>query len=112
MKILYLDQFFHHSLKIGTTRLKSLLRKIPRTITRLVVTLLYRANIVNIALWNSMAEPGNVSEHDGDRGRLEEVQSEFSDHLHESGTAELEDDQFPHSLTPFNTNPRHSDLKS
>ena len=30
--------------------------------------------------------------------RLEEVQSEFSDRLHESGTAELEDDQFPHPI--------------
>ena len=43
----------------------------------------------------SQAEPGDVSEHDGDRVRLKEVQSEFSDRLHESGTAELEDDQFP-----------------
>ena len=46
----------------------------------------------------SQAEPGDVSQHDGDRVKLEEVQSEFSDRLNESGTAELEDDQFPHPI--------------
>ena len=34
MKMLLLDHLIPYSLKIGTTRLKSLLRKIPRTITR------------------------------------------------------------------------------
>ena len=46
----------------------------------------------------SQAEPGHVSEHDGDRVRLEEAQSEFIDRLHEIGTAELEDDQFPRPI--------------
>ena len=34
MKMLLLDHSIPYSLKIGTTRVKSLLRKIPRTITR------------------------------------------------------------------------------
>ena len=54
MNILPLDHLINYSEKIGTTRLKSLLRKIPCTITRLVMTLLYRASIVNVALWNRM----------------------------------------------------------
>ena len=46
----------------------------------------------------SQAEPGDVSEHDGDRVSLE-VQSDAAELElqggYESGTAELQDDQFP-----------------
>ena len=46
----------------------------------------------------SQTEPGDDSDYDGDRARLEAGQSEVSDRLHESGKAELQDDQFPRPI--------------
>ena len=47
----------------------------------------------------SQTEPGDDdSEYDGDRAWLEAGQIEVSDRLHESGKAELHDDQFPRPI--------------